>query len=151
MSNTEALAAAAAQRATDATRKGDWMQTYSGGKFWPLDPRASEVNITDIAHALSLQSRFGGHTLGFYSVAEHSVHVARAASAENKLWALLHDASEAYVSDVIRPLKRFLAGFQEIEDRVQAVICEAFRLDPEMPAEVKALDNRILMTSAPRS
>jgi hypothetical protein len=145
MSTTQGLSAPLAPKPADASRQGDWMQTYTGGRFWPLDPHASEVNITDIAHALSLQSRFGGHCLRFYSVAEHCVHLARAAAPEDKLWALLHDASEAYVVDVPRPLKRFLAGYAEAETRVMGAICKAFDLPPEMPATVKALDNRILI------
>jgi len=59
----------------DLQRNGDWIQTFSGLQFWPLDPRPDEINIEDIAHALSLQCRFGGHCNRFYSVADHSIHV----------------------------------------------------------------------------
>lgn len=65
-------------------RHGDWMQTYSGRKFWPVDPRPEEVFIEDIAHALSMICRFGGHSLVFYSVAQHSVLVARNLKREHK-------------------------------------------------------------------
>jgi hypothetical protein len=122
------------------------MQTYSGRRFWPLDPRPEDVCIEDVAHALSLLTRYGGHCLRFYSVAEHSVHLARHASPEDKLWLLLHDASEAYLSDMVRPLKRFMPEYREAEDRVSAAVYERFGLDPaHEPRTVKALDNRILM------
>lgn len=137
-------------------RRGDWMQTFTGRRFWPLDPRPEDVSVEDIAHALSLQCRFGGHCLRFYSVAEHSVHLARwalahgAGSASDRLalalWLLLHDGGEAYVSDMVRPLKRHMPEFRQIEDGVTWAIYERFELDPAMePREVKQLDNRILM------
>ena len=99
-------------------RKGDWMQTATGGQFWPLDPRADEVWIDDVALQLSKICRFSGAVRKFYSVAQHSVLVSieagriatltmpsRAARCY-ALAGLLHDASEAYLNDVIRPLKR---------------------------------------------
>jgi uncharacterized protein len=125
-------------------RIGDFMQTASGRKFWPLDPRADEVHIEDIAHALSMQCRYGGHCVRFYSVAEHCVLMARAVAPEHALWALMHDAAEAYVADVPRPLKRHLVGYKDAEAKVMAAICERFGLPPEMPAEVKDADERIL-------
>ena len=125
-------------------RQGDWMQTYTGRQFWPMDPCASEVHIEDIAHSLSMQCRFAGHCQRFYSVAEHSVHLARYVAPEHALWALLHDASEAYLVDVPRPVKPFLSGYKDAEKRVMQAICAAFRLPHAMPAEVHAADNRIL-------
>lgn len=62
-------------------RAGDWMQTFTGRQFWPMDPRPEDLDILDIAHALSLLCRFGGHCQRFYSVAEHSVHVSTLATA----------------------------------------------------------------------
>lgn len=125
-------------------RRGDWMQTYTGRKFWPLDPRPEDVCIADIAHSLSMQARYAGHGKRFYSVAEHCVHVAAACGAEASLWGLLHDASEAYLVDVPRPLKRYLPGYAEAEARVMTAICDAFGLPHEMPLEVHERDNRIL-------
>lgn len=125
-------------------RRGDWMQTYTGRKFWPLDPRPEDVCIEDIAHSLSMQARYAGHGKRFYSVAEHCVHVSVACGAETALWGLLHDASEAYLVDVPRPLKRHLPGYVEAEARVMASICIAFGLPDEMPIGVHELDNRIL-------
>lgn len=127
----------------EATR-GDWIQTARGGQFWPIDPRANEIDANDIAHALSLLCRFGGHCLRFYSVAEHSVLLARAVSLENRLWALLHDATEAYLVDVPRPLKPFLTGYREAEAKIAIAVCDKFDLPHEMPAEVKEFDRRIL-------
>lgn len=130
------------------SERGDWIQTATGLQFWPIAPSPSDVCVEDIAHALSMLCRFGGHCLRFYSVAEHSVLLSRAASAENKLWALLHDASEAYLVDVPRPIKPFLAGYREAEDKIMRAVCAKFDLSIDMPAEVKDLDKRILTDEA---
>lgn len=127
-------------------RLGDWIQTATGGMFWPLDPRPEEIDVLDIAHALANMCRYGGHCLRFYSVAEHSVLMARHVSPPNRLWALLHDASEAYIVDVPRPLKRFLVGYQAAEDDVMKAVCQRFGMSVEMPHEVKAADSAILVT-----
>jgi hypothetical protein len=128
-------------------RQGDWMQTADGGQFWPVDPRADEISIEVISHALAMQCRYAGHCIRFYSVAEHCVHMARSrfVSYPNKPWALLHDASEAYLTDVIRPLKPHLTGYYEAEKRVMDVVIEKFGLASTMPSEVKNADNRILV------
>jgi hypothetical protein len=126
-------------------RVGDWIQTYSGGRFWPLDPRAEEVEIIDIAHALSQICRYNGHCRMFYSVAQHSMLVAAACSAENRLWGLMHDAAEAYLADVVRPVKHCLEGWEAIEERVLRAIAERFGLAWPVPAEVKEIDTRILI------
>lgn len=125
-------------------RRGDWMQTFSGRQFWPLDPRPEDICIEDIAHALAMQCRFAGHCLRFYSVAEHSVLVAHHAEPVDALWALMHDAAEAYVTDVIRPIKPDLAGYKAIEARVMRAVCERYGLPLDMPAAVKEIDDRIL-------
>lgn len=125
--------------------RGDWMQTATGRQFWPMDPRPHEVSIEDIAHALSLLCRFGGHCLRFYSVAEHCVLLARAAPAQFKLWALLHDASEAYIVDVPRPLKPFLVNYAQAEAAVMRAIEFRFGLHLGMPDQVKKLDRAILV------
>lgn len=111
------------------SRVGDWIQTFSGGQFWPLDPRADEVKLTDIAHQLAKICRFGGATLDFYSVAEHSLRVADLVPPELRLQALLHDAAEAYCGDVVRPLKRNLAGYDAMESRIAFAIGEKFGVD----------------------
>lgn len=125
-------------------RAGDWIQTSSGRQFWPMDPRPEDVFIEDVAHALAHLCRYGGHVLKFYSVAEHSVHLARHVSPEHALWALLHDASEAYLVDVPRPIKPFLVNYYDAEAKIMAAICERFGLAPEMPEAVKAADYAVL-------
>ena len=127
-----------------SSRKGDWMQTVTGRKFWPLDPNPDDICIEDIAHALSMLCRYGGHTLRFYSVAEHCCHVHDAAAPENKLWALMHDASEAYISDVIRPIKPFLTGYKATEKAVMSAVCTKFGMSEIEPEEVSILDKNIL-------
>jgi len=131
-------------------RKGDWLQTSSGIAFWPLDPRPEEVEIQDIAHALSNMCRYGGHCREFYSVAQHSVLVSQALSPEYKLWGLLHDAGEAYVVDIPRPLKRFLTNYAEIEKGVMNAVCDKFDMARKMPDEVKRVDNAILADEMPQ-
>lgn len=125
--------------------RGDWMQTYTGVKFYPMSPDASEVSPVDIAHSLSLLCRYNGHVDRFYSVGEHCVLMSQAVEPDVALWALLHDATEAYVGDMIRPLKLYQPDFVQAEVRVMAAICERFGLQPEMPAEVKSADSRILL------
>jgi hypothetical protein len=114
-------------------RKGDYIGTYTGRKYWPLDPKPEEVAIEDIAHALSQICRFTGHTKQFYSVADHCLNVERylrdSCSAKVRLYALLHDAAEAYVCDIARPLKRYIPGYTEIENLNQVRIYEAFGLN----------------------
>lgn len=126
-------------------RIGDWMQTATGKQFWPIDPRAEEVDILDIAAALSKQCRYGGHCKWTYSVAQHSVYVSHQVPGEHALTALLHDATEAYCVDVPRPLKAFLAGYAAIEARLWAVIAERFGLPEQMPACVHEADNAVLL------
>lgn len=130
------------------TRYGNWMQTFSGRQFWPMDPRAEEVSLVDIAHSLSMQCRFAGHCIKFYSVAEHCCLIHDAASDANKAWGLLHDASEAYLVDVPRPVKPFLVGYKDAENAVTAVIMQYFGLDANQPDEIKELDGRILKDEA---
>jgi hypothetical protein len=125
------------------------MQTYTGRQFWPIDPRANEVHIEDIAHALSMMCRYNGHCRTFYSVAEHSVLVSQHVPPEHALWGLLHDASEAYIADIVRPAKRFIVGYHEAETRIMNAVCERFGLQPTMPAEVKRVDNAILADEQP--
>jgi hypothetical protein len=126
-------------------RAGNWMQTYTGRQFWPLDPRPDEVFIEDIAHALSCICRYNGHCDHFYSVAEHSFHVSRVVPPKLALLGLMHDATEAYVGDVIRPLKPMLKGYKAIEDNVWQVIAERFGLPSKLPDTIKIADNAVLL------
>jgi len=130
-------------------RKGGWMQTFSGKAFFPLDPRAEEVDIYDIAHHLSMMVRWTGAVREFYSVAEHSVRVSLACASEDAMWGLLHDAPEAYISDLHRPLKHdpAMKVYREIEDRVMMEVCNAFHLQPyTKPKSVQIADGILLVT-----
>jgi uncharacterized protein len=130
---------------TGTDRVGNWMQTYAGRKFWPIDPRPEEVHIEDIAHALANSCRFAGHCLKFYSVAEHSVLLSTIVPPEMALVGLLHDATEAYVVDVPRPLKPFLAEFKDIEHKVWCAIAQRYGLDYELPDRIKHADNEMVL------
>ena len=130
-------------------RIGDWMQTYTGLQFWPLDPLPHEIQIRDIAHSLSLQCRFAGHVKEFYSVAQHSVLVSYNVPEEDGLWGLMHDASEAYLVDLPRPVKNVgELGFiyKQVEKQLMERICNRFNMDIIEPPSVKIVDNRLLMT-----
>lgn len=123
-----------------------WFQTYKGVEFSVPHFRPETINIEDIAHSLSLQCRFNGHIKQFYSVAQHSVLVCERVPPEDKLWGLLHDASEAYLSDVPAPMKRLMADYLQLERALMRVICDVFGLPYEMPATVKEADLRMLAT-----
>jgi uncharacterized protein len=125
-------------------RKGDWIQTFKGKQFWPLDPRAEEVDLEDIAHSLALTCRFGGHCLSFYSVAQHSVLVSRLVNPNQSLAGLIHDGSEAYLVDIPGPVKLSLPGYKEIEQTVDAAILAHFGIDNHDKEEIKYADNLVL-------
>jgi hypothetical protein len=130
-------------------RMGDWMQTYTGIQFWPIDPRASEIMIEDIAHSLSMQCRFAGHCTEFYSVAQHSVLVSRIVPDNVAAWGLLHDATEAYLVDLPRPVKRYSKMgdlYREIESRLMLQVCVRFKLRFDQPSSIHEADNVLLMT-----
>ncbi len=134
-------------------RCGRSMQTASGAPFWPLDPRPEDVSIEDIAHALSFQCRFAGHCRVFYSVAEHSVRVARVVEGRNApqrvvLAALLHDAAEAYLGDMIRPLKPYMDSYRAAEDGVYSAIARRFGIPEEISWAVRGADGVLLATEA---
>lgn len=105
--------------------------TYTGKSFDPVNPDVSKLDINDIAHALSLICRANGHSRYFYSVAQHSIACAKEAAArgygkEMVAFCLLHDASEAYLSDITRPVKKLLGKYLEAEKKLQDVIYERF-------------------------
>ena len=120
--------------------------TFSGISFWPLLPNPDHIRIEDIAHALSNQCRFAGHTRVFYSVAEHSVRVSLRCRPEDALWGLLHDAAEAYLSDVAAPLKELpeFEPYRAAERNLQRVVAQRFGLFPEQPASVTEADSEML-------
>jgi hypothetical protein len=130
-------------------RRGDYVTTYTCKKFWPLDPQPRDVCVRDIAHHLSLICRFGGAVRTHYSVAQHSLIVADILPPRLKLRGLLHDATEAYIGDMVSPLKRFMPEYREVEGRIWAAIVARFGL-PETTdtekAEIKRADNIALVT-----
>ena len=123
-----------------------WIQTFTGKQFWPLNPKTEDICIEDIAHALSMICRFNGHCSQFYSVAEHSVLVSRFCPDKFKLYGLLHDASEAYISDVGKPIKPKLNGYGEIEAQLQFTILMSFdQHGKRFNSITKDIDKRILV------
>lgn len=127
-----------------------WIQTRSGLRFDVLNPDPALIQIEDIAVSLSRQCRYTGHTSAFWSVAQHSVIVSQECDHEDALWGLLHDASEAYLIDIPRPLKRLpqFSFYRDLEDGVMQAVCDRFGLPYDMPASVKRLDTEILVTEA---
>lgn len=128
---------------------GGWMQTRSGRAYHYENPQQDEIQIGDIAHGLSNLCRFGGHTAHFYSVAEHSVLVSLVVESthpEHAFAALMHDATEAYVIDVPRPLKHLLgAVYAGLEAKAWAAICLKYGINPFLHECVKAADNAVLL------
>jgi hypothetical protein len=124
-----------------------WMQTFTGKLVDVEHPCPDDVDVQDIAHALSMTCRFGGHCRDFYSVAEHSVLVELSAPPVNPEWdeetssetnhlhyrksrlaLLLHDAAEAYVGDLVTPVKKILAGADLLETTWLEAIEQKFDL-----------------------
>lgn len=126
----------------------DMIFLFSGGMIRPLAPRVEDINIKDIAHALSNQCRFTGHTSTFYSVAEHCVLTMRAvADPALRLTALLHDASEAYLADIARPVKKapgFAETYLAFEGALEVVIAQAYGLVYPFPEEITLADDAML-------
>lgn len=125
-----------------------WTQTYTGLEYVYEAPTVDMICIEDIAHALSQINRYTGHTRYPYSVAQHCVLCARQAPDEAKLWALLHDACEAYVGDVASPLKRLLPAYAQYEALAEKAICDAVGYHPsdKVRRMVHEVDMRMLMT-----
>ena len=122
------------------------LTTAHGRKIDLMKISASDINIQDIAHGLSNLCRFAGHTRQFYSVAQHSVRVALSLPPEWALSGLLHDATEAYVVDLPRPVKVLLPEYLILESRVWRAIAHRYKLDLQEPSIVKTADNRALRT-----
>ncbi len=130
----------------------NYIHTYTKTKFYPLQPAAADIKIEDIAHSLSLMTRANGHFKHFYSVAQHAINCYREAKArefskEVQLGCLLHDASESYISDLTRPVKRQLMEYYVIEERLQGLIYEKFGLGDLSEAElnqIKDVDDTLL-------
>ncbi|MGI6010861.1 MAG: phosphohydrolase [Ruminococcus sp.] len=128
------------------------MDTFTGKKIDPMEITAEDITMKDIAHALSLICRGGGHIKYFYSVGQHSINCYKEARARKwtkrmQLACLLHDASEAYISDIVRPVKGYLTNYLEIEQMIMEKVAEKFGLE-DLTAEEKRkwrqIDDEIL-------
>ncbi|MDD6401671.1 MAG: phosphohydrolase [Lachnospiraceae bacterium] len=130
----------------------DYIITYCKKKFYPLEPVIEDIMIEDIAHSLSMLCRANGHYDSFYSVGAHCINcyeeaVARRESARIKMACLLHDAAEAYISDVTRPVKKNISNYADIEEKLLNMIYEKFLGSPLNEYEekvVKMIDDAML-------
>ena len=122
------------------------VQTSTGHYIDLTNPEEGYYSVYDIAHALGNLCRFNGHCRSFYSVAQHSVYVARAVPAEHALSALFHDAAEAYLGDMTSPLKALLPEYRKLEHRIEAALRRALNLPAEQHPCIKAADLSMLAT-----
>ncbi len=135
--------------------KGDWQHVFTGRKSWPLDPQIDDLDIRDIAHSLSQQCRFGGHSSRHYSIAEHSLLVLRLweqvtgwnedhFNPRLKLCVLMHDGGEGYIVDIPKPVKADLTNYAEIEERQMQAISARWRFPWPMLPGMKEADGMAL-------
>ncbi len=130
----------------------DKMKTYTGKVFSPLEPTMQDIDIHDISHALSFMTRANGHVRTFFSVAQHSINCCieakeRGYSTRVQLALLLHDASEAYIADIIRPVKKYMESYYKIEEVLQNVIYNkylSYELSDEEKEQIKSVDDAML-------
>jgi len=123
-----------------------WILTNSGRQFNLLNPTADMICPNDIAHALGNLCRFNGHTRTHYSVAQHSLLVSSLVPEHDQLAALLHDATEAYIGDMTRPLKALMPEFRMAEATIWKAICDRFNLALALPDSVLRADMVALAT-----
>jgi hypothetical protein len=123
-----------------------WTNTVSGKDVHLLNPSPDKIDIKDIAAGLSKMCRYNGQISEFYSVAQHSVYAAILAKPESRMHALLHDSSEAYLGDVISPLKSLLINYEEIEKRMMSAIAQKFNFSFDDHEHVHEIDQRLLTT-----
>jgi hypothetical protein len=136
--------------------RGSPIGTFSGRRLHPLDPRPEEIAVEDIAHGLSNTCRYGGQCRFYYSVATHAIYVSRELAdhgPEMQLYGLFHDAAEAYITDVPRPLKRELDGYDRVEHGILDAVWD--RLGVSAPTDdqwerVMAVDDRLFRYEADR-
>jgi len=120
------------------------IRTFTGKyfDFTVMDP--DTICIEDIAHALSNMPRFSGHTPKFYSVAQHCVNACLLAPEHESLDALLHDATEAYMLDIAKPLKNLLPDYSALEKKLEKVIAHKFQVFAMNFPTVKGIDAYLL-------
>ena len=106
-----------------------YVSTFLGNRFYLTRPHIDDVALEDIAHGLAYQCRFNGQTKSFYSVAQHSLMVMALVPPPLHCQALLHDAAEAYLGDMVKPLKQLFPEFSVIEARVMEIIGQRFAVD----------------------
>lgn len=123
---------------------GPTIALSSGAYFDFEDPECSRFTLEDIAHGLSNLCRFTGQCMRFYSVAEHSVHASKIVPTGFEMEALLHDAPEAFVGDISKPLKTLLPDYKIIEDRAEAAVLGRFGIATPLSAQVKIADLKML-------
>lgn len=131
---------------SDEKKLEPWIETYTGRFFHFLSPSAQEIDIRDIAHSLAYTCRFTGHSKKFYSVAEHSIFVSYLAN--DPLAGLLHDASEAYITDIASPIKPYINNYKALEDTIMGVIASKFGFGYPLDADIKDCDAVQLKTEA---
>jgi len=129
-------------------KKNPWIQTYTGKQYFYLNPTPDSIDILDIARSLSMIPRFLGHLNRNYSVGQHSLYVSRMISAEAAFWGLLHDATEAYLSDLPGPAKWLLADYVKLEKAAEAVIISKFKIhvNDKIRIEAKEADIQMVVT-----
>ena len=138
------------------TRYGRPMQTFSGGKFYPQDPRVEDMFLVDVEHVLSKVCRFGGHCDGLYTVLQHLVNCVEKADQDEMIrhdlklmrTILLHDSSETWIQDLTSPTKYALPDYQVMEKRIEEVAAKRFDLYFPFPEIVKTIDLRMRVTEA---
>lgn len=127
-----------------------WMQTYTGRAYDPFRPRAEDIDVADIAHAMAIIPRYNGHTRIPYSIGHHSLLLldyfrSQKYADATVVEALMHDAHEVYVQDIIRPVKSGLPDYRALERRNRSVLCERFGLFDHLPEVVHRADMAIML------
>jgi len=126
----------------------EYIRTFTGVKFQPLNPREKDVRIEDVAHGLAHICRWAGHVPSFYSVALHSIHVSEMVHPEHALAALLHDASESFLGDMAKPVKNDMPEYQFAENRLMSTIANSLGFEFPLDDEVKKADAAALYLEA---
>ena len=125
-----------------------WLSTLHVTKFHFLDPSDDEIDIRDIAHALAFTCRYGGHIPVYYSVAEHCIRGLPYISDADKLPWLLHDAEEAYIPDIPRPIKECSPEIKWLGEDLRKKILKRFKAEKANWKKIRMVDDAMLMTEA---